>query len=147
MLDVHLSKQIMALYIIKRIKTSTGFTLLEAMISTVILGLMATGVSLAYISGLNSLDEQADRMFLDSYLRSRVEFIIAEPFAQVNNGSENVSVGGKNYTINWTVVLKDLDGDMITETTAKEVTVSVAGISGRSITMIIVDNESRLGKI
>ena len=137
----------MVLHIINQIKASKGFTLLEAMVSTVILGLLALGVSAGYLSGLNSLDDQADRMLLDSHLRSRVELLVAQPFAQVNNGSENVSVGGENYTINWTVVLKDLDDDMTPETTAKEVTVAVAGQSERTVTMILVDNENKLGKI
>ena len=137
----------MATYIINNLKSPKGFTLLEAMISTVILGLMACGVSALYVSGLNSLDEQGDRMLLDGCLRSRMELIIAQPFSAVNNGSENVTVRGKNYTISWTVTLKDLDGDMTPETTAKEVTVSVAGLPGRSLTMILVDNGDKVGKI
>ncbi len=131
----------------KQIKTSTGFTLLEAMISVVLLGLMASGFSLLYASGLNSLDEQADRMLLDSHLRSRMEILIAQQFAQVNNGSENVIVRGKNYTINWTVALKDLDGDMTPESNAKEVTVSVTGMSDRSLTTILVDHGGNVSKL
>ena len=137
----------MATYIITNLKSPKGFTLLEAMISTVILGLMACGVSALYVSGLNSLDEQGDRMLLDSCLRSRMELIIAQPFAQVANGSENVTIRGKNYTIIWTVALKDLDGDMTPESAAKEVIVSVTGMSGRSLTMILVDNGDKVGKI
>ncbi len=130
-----------------RIKNSHGFTLFEALFSVVLLGLMASGVSVLYVSGLQTLDEQADRMVLDSYLRSRMEFLVGQPFAQVASGTENVTVRGQTFTINWTVVLKDLDGDLVPESTAKEVTVSVSGLSNRILTTILVDNEDRLGKI
>jgi type II secretory pathway pseudopilin PulG len=133
--------------ITKRIKNSNGFTLFEALFSVVLLGFMASGVSVLYVSGLQTLDEQADRMVLDSYLRSRMEFLVGQPFAQLANGNEVVTVRGQNYTIDWTVVLKDLDGDMTPEATAKEVTVSVSGVSNRVLTTILVDNEDRLGKI
>ena len=120
---------------------------MEAMISVVLLGLMASGFSLLYASGLNSLDEQADRMMLDSHLRSRMEILIAQQFAQVDNGSENVIVRGKNFTINWTVAPKDLNEDMTPESNAKEVTVSVAGMSDRSLTTILVDHGGKVGKL
>jgi len=130
-----------------RIKNSNGFTLFEALFSVVLLGLMASGVSVLYVSGVQTLDEQADRMVLDSYLRSRMEYLVGQPFAQLANGNEVVTVRGQNYTIDWTVVLKDLDGDLVPESSAKEVTVSVSGVSNRLLTTILVDNEDRLGKI
>ena len=128
-------------------KRSTGFTLIEVMFSVVILGLMATGITTAYLSGLQSLDVQADRMLLDSQIRSRMEVLVATDFGALANGSEVVTVNGAGYTITWSVATKDLDGDMTPESNAKEVTVSVSELPGRTLTAILVNNEGNVGKI
>ena len=83
-------------------------------------------------------------MLLDSHLRSRMEWLLSHPFDQLSAGSEVVTVNGKNYTIDWSVDLTDLDGDATPEPTAKLITVSA---DGRSLTTLVVDNEGRLGKI
>jgi len=123
---------------------SGGFTLVEVLLSVILLGLMVTGISAMYISGLQSLDTQDDRMLLDSHLRSRMEVLVGTDFATLNNGSEVVALNGQNYTINWTIAALDLDGDSNPEPNVKQVTVSV---DGRSLTTIIVDNEGKIGKI
>ncbi len=129
-------------------KSCSGFTLVEVLVSVVLLGFMATGISAMYLSGFRSLDAQADRMLLDSRLRSRMEVLVGTDFATLSNdGLEGVSINGHNYTINWTIASIDLDGDSNPEANAKQVTVSVAGDSGHSLTTIIVDHEGRLGKI
>lgn len=128
-------------------KNCRGFTLVEALISVVLLGLMISGISALYISGLQSLNAHDDRMLLDSRLRSRMEMLVGTEFATLSNGSEVVSINGQNYTINWNVVSIDLDGDSNPEPNAMQVTVSVAGIAGHSLTTIIVDHEGQLGKI
>ncbi len=128
-------------------KSCFGFTLVEVLVSVILLGLMATGISALYLSGFQSLDAQADRMLLDSRLRSRMEVLVGTDFAALIDGSEGVTVNGQNYTIDWTIVSIDLDGDSNPESDAKQVTVSVAGVSGHSLTTIIVDHEGRLGKI
>ena len=127
-------------------KSCFGFTLVEVLVSVILLGLMATGISALYLSGFQSLDAQADRMLLDSRLRSRMEVLVGTDFATLSDGSQVVTVNGQNYTLDWTIVSIDLDGDSNPESNAKQVTVSVAG-SGPSLTTIIVDHEGRLGKI
>ena len=128
-------------------RTCAGFTLVEAMLSVVILGLMVTGISALYLSGLQSLNTQDDRMLLDSRLRSRMEMLVGTEFATLSNGSEVVTINGQDYTINWNVVSVDLDGDSTPESNAKQVTVSVSGVTGRSLTTIVVDHEGRVSKI
>ncbi len=61
--------------------------------------------------------------------------------------TETVIVNGQDYTLTWTVVNVDLDGDLTPEPNAKQVTVSVTEVPGRSLTTIIVDHEGRVGKI
>ena len=136
-----------ALKPITSIKRSGGFTLVEALLAAFFLGLLASAVSAAYFSGFQSLDEQADRMLLDSKLRSRMEVLISTDFGTLSDDSEVVNINGKNYTITWTVALVDLNGDSTPEPTAKQVTVSVSGLPDRSLTTILVDNEGKVGKI
>ena len=73
--------------------------------------------------------------------------LVGTDFSALSNGSEEVSVNGQNYTLDWTVVSIDLDGDSNPEPNAMQVTVSVAGVGGHSLTIIIVDHEGRVSKI
>ena len=129
------------------IRTCGGFTFLEALLSVFFLGLLAAGATAIHFSGMRSLDEQANRILLDGQIRSRMEVLIATDFDSLNNGSEVVTVRGTDYTIPWTVALVDLDGDTNPEPTAKQVTVSVDEITGRSLTTIVADNEGQLNRI
>jgi hypothetical protein len=124
-----------------------GFSLMEAVLAVAFLGLIAAAVSAAHVSGLDSLDEQADRMLLDSRLRSRMEVLIGTTFSSLSSGSEVVTVNGASYTITWTVTLADLNGDSTPEATAKQVIVSVSGLPGRSLTTLIVDHQGNVGKL
>jgi prepilin-type N-terminal cleavage/methylation domain-containing protein len=128
-------------------KRCSGFTLVEVMLSVALLALLASAISTPYISGLKSLNVQADRMLLDSHLRSRMEILVGTDFGSLSSGSEMVTVNGQSFTINWNVVPIDLDGDSNPEPTARQVTVSVAGVSSRTLTTILVNNEGRVGKI
>jgi hypothetical protein len=133
--------------IINPLKSAGGFTLIEAMLSVALLALVAVGISAPYISGFQALDVQADRMLLDSALRSRMEVLVSTEFGSLGNDSEVVTVRGQNYTLTWAVVNVDLDGDATPEPSARQVTVSVTELPDRSLTTILVDNEGRIGKI
>jgi len=130
-----------------RLKSPCGFTLLEAMLSVALLALVAVGIAAPYVSGFQSLNLQADRMLLDSRLRSRMEVLVGTPFASLSSGSEVVAVNGQNFTISWTVVSIDLNGDSNPEPTAVQVTVAVAGLPDRFLTTILIDTEGKIGKI
>ena len=129
------------------LKSAGGFTLIEAMLSVALLGLVAVGISAPYISGFQALNVQADRMLLDSSLRSQMEVLVGTDFGSLSAGSEVVTVRGQNYTITWTVGNVDLDGDATPESTARQVTVAVTELPDRSFTTILVDNEGGVGKI
>ena len=123
-----------------------GFTLIEALMSVVILGGMAAVVSALYVSGLDTLDAQGDAILLDSQLRSRMEQLLATPFASLADGNENVTVGDTDYTITWTVLPTDLDGDTIDELDAVSLAVTVLE-TGDTLEAIVVDPQDKLGKI
>ena len=134
----------------RRVRSFTrhgGFTLVEVLLATVLLALMAGGFAALYSSGLNSLTSQKDRVILNSSLSSRMEELQSRKFSNLTDGSEVVSVEGESYTINWTVAPVDLDGDASTDAGAVQVTVSVAGISDLTLTNIIVNTSGQVGKI
>jgi type II secretory pathway pseudopilin PulG len=136
----------MRLNLKRRIKMDRGFSLAEVLLSVVFLGLLASVVMYLYTNAYAVIDEEAIRMPLDGYLRSRMELLVGKAFADLSDGSEIVTVKGQNYTINWSVAPVDLDGDTIPESTAKQVTVSVAG-SANSLTTILIDHQGMVGKI
>jgi len=111
------------------------------------LGLMAAGVTAVYSAGYRSLDDQVDGMLLDSKVRSRMEVLVGTDFKSLSNGSEVVTINGKNYTITWSVAAIDLNGDGISEPSAKKVTVSVDGMNSHSLATVLVDHEYQVGKI
>ena len=125
------------------LKSRGGFTLVEALLSVVILGLIAAGISAPYISGLQSLEVQADRMLLDSHLRGRMEALIGLPLDQIIPGTESVTVRGNDYTIAWTVTPVS-DWDLDPDQDAKQIEVSVFD---RTLITIVVDHEGKVGKI
>ena len=129
------------------LKSPAGFTLVEALIAVALLALVAVGISAPYISGFQALDVQAESMLLDSRLRSRMEVLVGTSFESLSSSSEIVTVNGQNFTISWTVVPADLDGDTFTEPTAVRVTVSVTQRPTHSLTTIRINNENKVGKL
>ena len=132
---------------LKRIQTESAFTLIEVLLSVVFLGLLATATSAVYSTGFQSMDAQIERTLLDSKLRSRMEVLLATPFSTLSSGSEAVTVNGSSYTIDWTVATTDLNGDAVAEPSAKKVTVSLSGMTDRSLVTLVVDHENIIGKI
>ena len=131
----------------RHINTSSGFNLVEVLLSVVLLGLLASVIMYLHSSSYAVIDEEAIRMPLDGYLRSRMEVLVGKAFADLSDGTDVVMVKGQNYTINWSVAPIDLDGDTIPEPMAKQVTVSVAGSANHSLTTILIDHEGLVGKI
>jgi prepilin-type N-terminal cleavage/methylation domain-containing protein len=123
---------------------TSGFTFVEVLLSVVILSLCAAAISDVYTSGLTSLDARVTGGQLDSALRSQMEKLLALKFSSLADGSAPVTVEGDTYTVTWTVVNVDLDGDTTPEPTAKLITLT---LSDRTLVTIVVDHEGRVGKI
>ena len=130
-----------------RMKNHNGFTLTEVLVSVLLLGILAGAFTVPFISGFQSLGVQADRMLLDSRLRSEMEVLISRPFIDVLTEATytgTVTVSGETLPFKWDAVLIDLDGDSNPEANAMQITVEVGGCT---LTTIVVDNEGRIGKI
>jgi prepilin-type N-terminal cleavage/methylation domain-containing protein len=129
------------------IQKCDGFTLTEAMMSMVILAVMAMGISMVFFSGLKSLDQQDEHMLLASQLRSQMEWLLSQPFDSISSGSQEITVKSQNHTLTWTVTTVDLNQDAKEEANAKQITVFVAGLTGYSLTTLVVDHEGKVGKL
>ena len=127
------------------VKFMRGFTLIESLISIVILMLISSIAAALYYSGLQALDAQSEHVELDSHLRSRMERLLSTKFDQLASSSEVVTVDGRNHTVAWTVVAIDLDGDMSPESNANLITVSIDNLS--TLTTIFVDHQGKIGKL
>lgn len=137
----------MRLNLKRHLNSCSGFNFVEVLLSVTLLGLLASVIMYLYSSSFAVIDEEAVRMPLDGYLRSRMELLAGKAFAELSDGSEIVTVKGQNYTINWSVAPVDLDGDTIPEPTAKQVNLSLAGSANHSLTIILIDHEGLVGKI
>ncbi len=127
-------------------KSRAGFTLIEALLSVVILGGMAAAVSALYMAGLDTVEAQGDAMLLDSLMRSHMEQLLATPFASLADGNEVVTAGDDSYTLTWTAALTDLDGDSIPEPDAMSIVLTVTE-TGDTLEAIVVDPLDKLGTI
>ena len=72
--------------VVKRNGKTEGFTLIEVLLASALMGLIGIVISALYSSASGSFDETSERMLLDSHLRSRMEFLISTDFASINSG-------------------------------------------------------------
>lgn len=125
-------------------KKHGGFTLIEAILSMTILTIMAAAITGLYASGLQTVHAQRDHMLIDSALRSQMELVLSTPFTDIASGTGSVTIDGQSYTVTTTAAFTDVDGVPGPEDRAMAITVD---IDGRSLTTIVVDHESKLGKL
>ena len=121
-----------------------GTTIVEVLISVVILAIAVVTISDAYYSGLQALDARVTEEQLDAHLRSRVERLLAERFAVLASGTENVIAGGESHTLSWTVTPVDLDGDTVAEPSAKHISVQARD---RTFDVVVVDHGGWVAKL
>ena len=129
----------------RRCARRSGFTLVESLISIMILGIAATGISVLFNSGLMALNQGEEVLLYESALRSQMESLISRPFQEVlteASGSQNYVIQGVTYTVQWTAVNHDLNGDGLIEPDAMLVQ---ASLDGRLVSVILVDDGGRLG--
>ena len=121
-----------------------GFSLVEALLALLILGLSASGISALYMSGITVVDAQDLRAASDSCMRSKMEELLSTKFSQLSNGSQAVTVCGKTLTLTWTANTYDINGDGTAESSARQLVVT---LDGRSLTCLAVDNLGKVGQI
>lgn len=68
---------------VRRVKKHSGFTLAEAMIATVVLGIAAAGVLLPFTSGAAAQNDSVNRTLAAKLAGELMEMIVATPFALI----------------------------------------------------------------
>lgn len=122
-----------------------GFTLIEAMLSLMILGITVSGTAVLLNNGLLSLQESEELLQVQSAARSQLETLISRPFGDVlaeGSGGRVISLDKRTYDLAWTATNHDMDGDGFVETDAMLLKVSAGGSTLR---MIVVDHGDDLG--
>ena len=121
-----------------------GFTLIEAIVSIAIVGLIAVAVSGILGSGFRSLETRQDHVMIDSILRSRMERLLAQHFELLADGTDSLQIHGVTRVVAWNVLPVDIDGDSLADSTARRVRVS---LGGKSLETIIAYHEWRVRNI
>jgi prepilin-type N-terminal cleavage/methylation domain-containing protein len=127
-----------------RVRDCRGFTLVEVLLSILILGFSAVAISDVYTTGLNSLETRVHEGQLDTALRSQMERLLAQKFDQLANGSRAITVEGDSFILNWTVANVDLDGDATPEPGAKQITLT---LGDKTLVTVVADHGGLLGKL
>lgn len=121
-----------------------GFTLIESLLSLVLLTLAAAIVGSIYFSGLQTLQVQSESILASSALRSKMEYLLSLQFDQLETGSQDITLGGKTQTLAWTVAFLDMDGDGELDETAKQITLT---LSGKTLVTLVVDTAGMVSKV
>lgn len=106
-----------------------GYTLLEAVMSVVIIAMMALSVTAVFTTGLRLQREQSDSILAASALRSKMEFLESVPFGQLASGTETVTINAAAKTITWTVSTTDLDANGLPDEDIKRILLELDGIT------------------
>jgi hypothetical protein len=118
--------------------------LIEAMVSIVVVGLIAVAVSGILGSGIRGLDLRREHFEVDSVLRSRMERLLAQKFEHLADGTDSLLVNGELRVVAWNILPIDIDGDSLGEPTARRIRVS---IGDKTLETIVAFHEFRIRKI
>jgi len=121
-----------------------GFTLVEAVLSMIILGLVAAALFGVYASGMQAMEETILRSQIEAAARSRMEKIMAYKFDRLGSGEETVTIDGESYTVRWWSSWTDLDGDFYGEYDARQVIVYCEDVFFSTIVFDGVDHRIKI---
>lgn len=128
----------------ERFRGNDRFTLIEVIVSLVLLaGALAVMAGL-YTAGIRALNYQAQRTALDSALRSQMEILISKDQSVLADGSDTVTLDGEDFTVTWTVSDVNMDGDTGTDDGVKDVSVTLEDVT---LTTRVVSHGGAVGKI
>jgi prepilin-type N-terminal cleavage/methylation domain-containing protein len=117
--------------------SDAGFTLIEAMLSSVILAVCVMAVSTAFYGGLQNLRDEGRMLEIMNYAEGKMDELIATDFAGVVSGSDNVTVQAISVPRQWSVTSYDVDGDAVPESDAKLIVVTIEDVE---LATLLVDS-------
>lgn len=118
-----------------RMRTSRGFTLLEAIILIVVLSIIAVGMGTALQAIARTPTEADAQVAIGNALTDRMEALRGTAFDSLSVGTTNdeVTINGTAYTRTATVALFDADGDGTADADCKQLTVTMGGQTVRTL--------------
>jgi prepilin-type N-terminal cleavage/methylation domain-containing protein len=105
-----------------------GFTLIEALVSSVVIAVCVMAVSASFYGGTQNLRDEARVLEIMNYAEGKMDELIATDFASVLSGSDTAEVQGDTVTIEWSVTPYDVDGDTVPESDVKLIVVTIEGV-------------------
>jgi len=118
-----------------------GFTLIEALLSSVIIAVCVMAVSTAFYGGLQNLRDEGRILEIVNYAEGQMDELIATDFAGVVSGSDTVTVQGKTLNKQWVVAPYDVDGDAVPESDAKLIVVTIDNVE---LSTLLVDSAGQV---
>ena len=123
---------------------SPGTTMVEVLLSIMILGFSVASIAEAWRTGLRALVAQATEAQIDAQIRAVLEARLADEIDVLTSGETDVTFGGTSYKVVWTVTTVDLDGDSAPDTGARRIVVT---LRDRSMQTIVVDHGGWVAKL
>lgn len=121
----------------KTCRKYSGFSLMESLLLTIILGIVGSAAGAMLLSLAKSPRDTETQYQLETALVSKMESVRAIAFDSLEVGgslSDSVTIGGKSYSRSVEVALADANGDGSPESNFKSITVSVGG---QSVTTLV----------
>ena len=123
------------------VRHQRGFTLIEALLSTVIIAVSVMAVSAAFYGGFENLRDEGRLLEKVNHATGKMDELIATEFSSLTGGFDQVNVGGEQIQRRWQVMSVDVDGNPGTEADAKLVVVTVDDIE---FSTIVVDSAGQV---
>ena len=122
-------------------KRQRGFTLIEALLSTMIISVTVMAVSAAFYGGFENLQDEGRLLEKVNHAAGKMDELIATDFTSITGGAEWVTVGGEQIQRRWQVSPVDVDGNPDVELDAKLVVVTVGDVE---FTTVVVDSAGQV---
>jgi len=118
-----------------------GFTLVEALLSTVVIAVSVMAVSAAFYGGFENLRDEGRLLEKVNHATGKMDELIATEFTSITGGTDQVAVGGEQIQRRWQATPVDVDGSPGVETDAKLLVVTVDDIE---FVTIVVDSAGQV---
>jgi prepilin-type N-terminal cleavage/methylation domain-containing protein len=115
----------------------SGFTLIEALLSSVVIAVCVMAVSAAFYGGMQNLRDEGRILEIVNYAEGKMDELIATDFDDINGGADQVTVQGETVQRLWQATPYDVDGDTAPESDAKLIVVTIEDVE---LSTLLVDS-------
>jgi Tfp pilus assembly protein PilV len=119
----------------------SGFTLTEALLSSVVIAVCVMAVSAAFYGGMQNLRDEGRLFEAMNYAEGKMDELIATDFDNLSGGTDFVVVQGRELQRHWQVTPYDMDGDTAVDQDAILLVVTVQDVE---LATLLVDSAGRV---